>query len=247
MRAKSKDFCPLKRTIATAPFPIGVEIETMQSFIKIIITRAEQKIKKLTIDKNNIKIYNKVMNNKEMILKNLNEIFRKGYVPARGSESYRVHLSNGERASEMVNCLEHACFNLTNEQLDKCCLNKNDSNFCCDTEPSYVNEEYENSLLGLIKSVGLKVNRCKENAVLKENQWKVALYFEDSDVFRDFHFMLQEKNNMWSSKQGVLDNVELYDEPPLVFKKYYVKYGTYKITNPYIQSGKKDNKTERSK
>lgn len=221
----------------------------MQSFIKIIITRAEQKIKKLTIDKNNIKIYNKAMNNKEMLLKNLNEIFRNGYVPARGSESYRVRLSNGKRASELVNCLEHACFNLTNEQLDKCGLNKNNSGLFGDINLNFIkfNRYYEESLLGIIKCVGLKVKRCSEVNSLKNNQWKVALYFEYSDVFRDFHFMLQEKNGLWSSKLGDLDTIEIYEEPPLVYKRSYVKYGTYKITNPYIESGKKDNKTERSK
>lgn len=184
----------------------------------------------------------------ENIIKNINTIFRQGYVPSRGAESYRSLLPNGVRICRVTNCLEHACFNLTNKQLAECKIDTKSSDLFGNFEALNIsNEKYEADILKLVRNVGLEVKKCPENKILKNNQWKVAMYFEDMGDRRDFHFMLQEKNGMWSSKQGDLDTVEIYQEPPIVFKRTYVKYGIYEITNPYKENRSKEDKTERSK
>lgn len=173
----------------------------------------------------------------ETILK-LKKIFRLGYLPNRGKEQYSF-VSN---SANVTNCFEHACFNLTNEQLKD--FNENDlKNFFALPVLANVDlsrEEMFDAVKKEIAKTGLKVKKTAEN--LKENEWNVAMYFSNYDI--DVHFLLQEKNGGWSGKFGQSQKTDHYSFLPLKLVGVLTDYKLYKvftIENPYLS---KENKEE---
>lgn len=179
------------------------------------------------------------------MFKKIQRIFKSGYVPDRGDETYFYNfidpvLKQEVYTSEICNCFGHACFNLKNEHFKnhKISLVNRDFfyNFGTDLETKN-NEEIEKLILKKIESVGLIPSLAKDTTQLKNNQWKVAMYidrisFGQNDVFRDYHFMLQEKDGRWSSKDSFKVDVEKYDELTKHFGLYYKLHNVYTITNP---------------
>ena len=104
-------------------------------------------------------------------------------------------------------------------------------------------------MFGLVKSVGLNIKRDNK-LKLKNNQWRVALYFEKEihgffKYISDYHFCLQEKNYLgekgWSSKVGYGGDIFFQDkikkdapyfntEDNKIHNHHY--YRKYIITNP---------------
>ncbi len=177
-------------------------------------------------------------NRRNAFAKKLNVIYKHGYLPSRGTESYKVMLDEDVYAADLINCYGHACFNLTNRQLKEFGITSRDTNFlwCLWEDPaakfSYVAEQMEK----FIRSTGLKVARCKPNEKTKSNQWKIAVYYQSEGDIDDYHFMLQEKSGIWSSKLGASDHVDTYDDLPRPYYRDYTFYATYIITNPYVQA-----------
>ena len=182
------------------------------------------------------------VNGVDHLLGKLRQVFRDGYRPARGAESYNVRLKNGLWAYQQVNCLGHV-FNLRNQQF-------NDYDF----KPyrmfgDFVLGPWENKhawlgqMLDFIKDTGLKVEECSPKETITDfKSWKTALYFVRFGYSAgDFHYLLEDMPNQWSSKCGFRDNFEQLNlvTPPLIYKNQidrsltdYDFYGTYKITNP---------------
>lgn len=177
------------------------------------------------------------------LLSKLRDVFRDGYRPARGIEPYNVRLKNGELTYRIVNCLGHV-FNLRNRQFNDYQIQAYDlyRNFPnIDHAPIHT---VSRNLLDFIRETGLQVEACDPSARIDEfKSWKMALYFDNTvPTNRDFHFLLAEKPNVWSSKIGFTQHVErIYqDTPPQNYQQRavfnrpmnYELYGTYKITNP---------------
>ena len=184
---------------------------------------------------------------RKTILK-LKKIFMLGYCPQRSGESYSfVNPYTNINYYKQINCFAHACFNLTNNQITSNCFEKIDISSFKNLIDDYweTNESIANKLFDFVKKTGLKIEECSDGEKLEENQWKVALYFCDGPFFRDFHFLLKEKDGRWSSKYGNEDVLEFFNERPkeFVVEKYddhYKFYGTYKITNPYAGKNKEN-------
>ena len=178
----------------------------------------------------------------------LKKLVKLGYVPSRGAESYSfVNQKSGEPFYLSANCFEHACFNLTNQQMQELKIGYHDAISFAD-HVSFFSSVYdiEESLTKFIRSTGLKIREINNfepiinfPALLKNNEWKVALYFCKNGSFKDFHFFLQEKNGTWSSKYGFKNVLEFFDNLPgeyVVDNEYndiYHYHNTYLITNPY--------------
>ena len=181
----------------------------------------------------------------------IKELFKKGYFPARGSQSYlAVCKSTNEAYSHQINCFAHACLNLTNEQLEQLNLDRLDRcTFDIKTYQYEPQERIEQTFTKRVKRFGLEAHLCERNFLItKQNQWKVALYFGTSprtlDV--DYHFLKQEKNGVWTSKVSWgLDEIECFDSLPDTYYSpsgvEYHLHNTYIITNPYIEKTNQKN------
>ncbi len=138
-------------------------------------------------------------------------------------------------ACDFVNCYGHAVFNLTNKLLGNVLPAKMFSYFPGIKYDS--KSKAEERLMIPPEQVGLKVIPWSVERSIGPNEWLVALYF-DRDESKDFHFLLQEAPNIWSSKLGYTGYVELVYglQPPKVYRSSlennpYDLYGVYKITN----------------
>ena len=177
----------------------------------------------------------------EHLLSKLRQVFKDGYRPARGTESYNVKLANDVKAYTMVNCLGHI-FNLQNQQF-------NDYKFKPYKMFGYFprlglnsNDKAADRMFDFIKETGLQIEECAPDKPIEDfKSWKIALYFEDNKWHRDFHYLLEDAPQRWSSKVGFKPYVEhIYETmPPLMYHNLvdtypvnYQFYGTYKITNP---------------
>ncbi len=97
---------------------------------------------------------------RESTIKKLKTIFSLGYLPSRGNETYRVITSKGIPAANLGNCLEHACFNLTNSLFKQYEFDYVDAlafKGLLDYNLTY--DENARSMLKLVSSVGLKVKK----------------------------------------------------------------------------------------
>lgn len=182
----------------------------------------------------------------------INKLLRLGHHPSRGKEHYQAyHKHTGHKTALLANCLMHACFNLTNKQLqqftaeDVGVLTGHIQN--CH-QPS--TDEIKRSIFDTLKKTGLQVHRSRRKCEIKENQWLIALYFGKDPKFakvgylrQDYHFMLKEKDGSWSEKRGFTETVNHHKKPPKKFTDYatgfeYCLEGYYLITNPYAEKTK---------
>lgn len=87
----------------------------------------------------------------------------------------------------------------------------------------------------------LKIEECDPSKPIKDfKSWKIALYFLNTKYDKDFHYLLEESPQNWSSKLGFEPYVEYIHNttPPLHYKNLVEKdsdayefFGAYKITN----------------
>ncbi len=195
------------------------------------------------------------INEKEHLLRKLNQVFKDGYRPVRRNEPYNFKLKNGLYVYECVNCLGHV-FNLTNQQFNdydfgpykmygKFPLQNQNSSLC-------FNERMKNTMFDFIKETGLKIEECDPNKPIEDfKSWKIALYFLNTRYHKDFHYIFEESPNIWSSKSGYKPQVDYIQTTNLpdtyinqtdIAPDVYNLYGTYKITNvnadennPYVK------------
>lgn len=183
----------------------------------------------------------------------IKKLLKLGHFPTREKQSYTPISKHAQTSyGNQVNCFEHACLNLTNEQLEKLKL-KYDDKYLFDIK-SYSYEEQdsmEQTFVDRLKSFGLIAKPCPRDFVPKqENQWKVALYFGFSfaSMDTDYHLLKQEKDGSWSSKIGWSDEVEFLDELPEKYKSssgtQYLLQQTYIITNPYAKERNTEDKNK---
>ena len=175
------------------------------------------------------------MEERQGLIKNLNKIYKNGYVPSRGTKAY-------DKISTLtVNCYGHACFNLTDKNLAELApygseLKAYFRNFASTFTGAF------NEAVRRIRDVGLIVERSNLSEELKENQWRFAYYYKDDEFTgRDLHFMIQEKDGKWASKMGTSPNVEVFDKLPEYFHGEYELMGVYKVTNPYVKLEDEEN------
>ena len=173
---------------------------------------------------------------RQAIIKKLNMIYKKGYMPAREKEKY------SELHAEAVNCFGHACFNLSNSNLDEFnCYIKDLKDFFRNFEVIGI-QNYFKEAKNRIKQVGLNIEQSSLKEPIKKNQWKIA-YYVMYDIFKgsDIHFMIQGKDGKWISKAGKSQEIEVFDKLPNVFHKDYELCGVYKVTNPYVKLDNEEN------
>ncbi len=194
------------------------------------------------------------------VIKVLKKIYKDGYVASRGLESYIFKIQEDAMAYKYVNCFGHACFNLKNQHFIENNLTPADTNCfgglieCNELSATEYSklctqyilnsaydkpEEVTSRLFETVTSAGLVVDKCLEKSILKNNQWKVALYFLKSpNHLIDYHFLLQEKDGRWSSKMGHSQNLEVLENLEETIYHGYKIYGIYSITNPYVKPDK---------
>lgn len=138
---------------------------------------------------------------RQPIIKKLQEVLKKGKMPDRGDEEYDMF-------AKYVNCFEHACFNLSNRELEELgidCFEYTYRSPFGEFSQNSIHEAKE-EMLEFLTQTGLLVEKFDGKKILKSNQHKVALYF--SEAFereqgeRDYHFLLQRKDGKWSGKCG---------------------------------------------
>lgn len=179
----------------------------------------------------------------------LRKIFNMGYIPSRGNQSYSFVCKNDQATfAQHVNCLAHALFNLTNQQIEDEHFNYNDrlSFSCCFYTPreNYV-KQAEQNIITFVETSGLKMRPLntyellsEHPELLQENQWIVAMYYIAKQNKQDIHFFLREKDGRWSGKLGFRDEITYFDELPAPYystnkdRDVYFFYNTYLITNP---------------
>ena len=177
---------------------------------------------------------------REHLLGKLRQVFRDGYRPARGAESYNTLLKNGLWAYEQVNCLGHV-FNLRNQQFNDYQIKPYVMYGHFPRRQCSSNRAWAGEMLDFIKETGLRVNECDPMEPITDfRSWKMALYFSPND----FHYLLEDAPQHWSSKCGVANYFEQIDRrkaphkyrycnlPGPEFDTYHL-YNTYKITNPH--------------
>ena len=150
------------------------------------------------------------MRKRKELIKAINEIYKLGYLPSRENQSYTFKLKSKTEVGQIVNCFEHACFNLKNEHFVEHKLTHTHTKyFWLFGGAGWQDIDTASELFGFLQETGLIVHTCKETDECEFNEWKVALYFSDDEV-HDFHFLRQEKNGEWTSKCGHETKVERY-------------------------------------
>ena len=172
------------------------------------------------------------------LVKKLGEVFKQGYMPQRGTQTYMYAYCFDPEVlmGDIINCFGHAAFNLTNEMIEKLGLTMEE------LEPIWRFGEKQNQgvtfsdeIEGFIRQTGLKIEPCGLHTKMKKNQWKIAYYMRHLSEGIDYHFILQEKDGRWSSKNGQRPKVETFvSDPPKMWKDKYYLCGYYCITNPYV-------------
>lgn len=170
------------------------------------------------------------------IIKKLNTIYKKGYLPSRKQQSYKLYVerSGFVTFSDMINCFAHACFNLRNEHIKNYKISQKETSIFWELGPHKTAKETFEVISEFVKQTGLNIQETTESKKVKPYQWKVAFYFEDTT--KDIHFVLQEKEGVWSSKSGSIPTIKLYRELPYVINNSYELVGVYVITNPYLKN-----------
>ena len=164
------------------------------------------------------------------LIKKINMIYKKGYMPAREKEKY------SELHAKSVNCFGHACFNLSNDDLKQMDKYMPELKYFFRNFNSCGIRNYFSEAQNRIENVGLKIERSSLSEHVQKNQWKIAYYLmHDEFLGNDVHFMLQDRNGKWYSKTGSNAEIEVFNTLPKVFNKNYSLMGVYKITNPYIK------------
>lgn len=205
-----------------------------------------------------------MMKDKEKTILKLKSAFDLGYYPSRFDESYVATTADNYKIYDLINCMSHACFNLTNDILSKIHFNYHDTlvfgdfyymeDDCMDdncVEDYYVEDECSvieksvNMMVDFVKKVGLQIQPSNTLNLQQPNEWNIALYLNSYD----YHFLLQEKSKIWSSKFGKNKDLEFFNELPNPYKHAFLPeyklHGIYTIANPNYKGEKSIIKSEK--
>lgn len=169
----------------------------------------------------------------------LRNVVKLGHLPSRMvDEPYWARTTKTDvMFAGMANCVEHACFNFSNQQLDSIGIGTDEAENVyggfIEPDRECSGQEMEEKLMALVRDAGLFIEKESETSVLEPNQWRIALYFEE--FYPDIHVLIQEKDGSWSGKCGYNVEVETFDSLPHLWNDYYRLCGTYVITNPYAE------------
>ena len=167
---------------------------------------------------------------REALLKKLNTIYKKGYIPSRESSEYN------QLYTKTINCFAHACFNLSNDDLQKLNPYKSELHDFFRNFGSCGVYNYFKVATEKMRQVGLSVQKSSLSESIQKNQWKIAYYIMNDEFSgTDIHFMIQGQDGKWTSKVGSTSKIEVYDKLPDYYHNDYSLIGIYKITNPYIK------------
>ena len=185
---------------------------------------------------------------KSETVEKLNMFIKEGYTPSRKDEPYReIHPILKVSYGSLVNCVEHAFFNLKNNQILTCQFNTFDAdalaNFSKKGDKSI--NDVRDRILNFVSSTGISVKKWKPHEILKNNEWVVALYYDRK--FRDIHFLLSEKY-IWTGKRGFSNYVDQYGYLPKNIKAGYdyILQDIYVVKNPFAEQSQKLEKSARN-
>ena len=178
------------------------------------------------------------MKSKRKTIIKLQQIVSSGYIPSRSYEKYFGFTQRFEKFEDMTNCFGHAVFNLKNSQFNDIDFTYEDGTNlgAFSTSPFLPIKSVEKEFCEFVYSTGLKIFPEIQKGILKNNEWRVALYFEkkSDDLSREFHWLLQERNGKWSGKMGYSNQVETYFEIPSQIGNYEL-YKTYLVKNQFTR------------
>ena len=164
------------------------------------------------------------------VLKTLKEIVRKGHIPCRYKQEYSPY------HAILVNCFEHACFNLNEKEIPKIDDIDSDCKPLSFLTASSALKTCEN-YFDFLNDAGLDVSD-ELQPVIKKNQWIVSLYFAED--MSDFHFLLKEKDGIWTAKRGFTTTIDLFEEDGDMIslenhRCAYFKETSYVLTNKFAE------------
>lgn len=184
------------------------------------------------------KCYNAPMeqdNSREHLLRKLHKVFKDGYRPTRGNETYFADDTYDAESRtflvDRVNCFGHS-FNLRNQQFNDYGFKSYKLYGHFDSDKLKQPASFAQDFLDFVKETGLLVTECDPYEPINDfKSWKIALYFAP----KDFHVLLEDAPQKWSSKLGFGGGVAWRPKLPLKYhiaRQDYDFYNTYQITNP---------------
>ena len=186
----------------------------------------------------------KVEERRNLLAERLAQFVQIGFIKGRGKEKYTRF------TAKYINCLADACLGLTNGQIKEYVSWQYVDKVHCPSPLGTFQEKDKNKLLEemfkFLRKTGLSVSPYLEGMSLTQNQRRVAVYFSkaydivDADkrfLSKDFHYLYQQPNGIWTGKWGFGRTVKRYKNLPETIKMQkdnpYVLYGEFVITNPY--------------
>ncbi len=197
----------------------------------------------------------KFLDNRTILVKKIGEVVKLGYFPTRGHEKYTFRFVNGgqEQIKDYINCFAHAFFNFSNEELRDLFVENGEVKtellnefWDFGIDRNNVDESLERLISGLVRSTGLKAEKCTEVTECGKNQWKVGVYYREprNGKSSDFHFLRWEEDSFcWSSKNGDESRVDSFYELPYIYRKDYKLIAVYMVTNEYAKNKTSQEKT----
>jgi len=144
------------------------------------------------------------------------------------------------RTAQFTNCLFHAIFNATNKQIKALHLDEEDKAFL---KEFYQGEKSTAQALcdiaSFVEAVGLRFEPCAYDEILDNQSGKVAIYFSNNLMSKDFHFFREEVSptgkQVWTSKAGFSAKVEKVDYLDIHMGDLLYA-GCFKVSNPKFES-----------
>lgn len=176
---------------------------------------------------------------RKSLIGKIKPIIKQGHMPCRGKMPYPVYF---EELNKNVNCFEAAFLNFTNSQLLKINIDFVESLVLGGQYAwarAETTDEMECDIAEFLEDCGLQVSECPQNAILKNNQWKVALFLSTQwQTTGSYHCLLQEKDGSWSAKDGFSGKEHFYDkleERIRCCDDVFDFLKTFAVTNPYVK------------
>lgn len=178
---------------------------------------------------------------RQSFLKKSNEIFKLGYTPSRSNETYYFKFQQLDKfviTGNLSNCFSHACFNFLNQHYND--FNISDYDILAIqglVDRSKTKEEISLKFKNFLNSAGLQVEKDSKYKILNNNEWRVALFFDEIQIgnrtiIRDYHFILQEKDKTWSSKENFSPKLNILSSLPEKYTDYYKLHDVFVLKNP---------------
>lgn len=165
----------------------------------------------------------------EKTIAKLKNFLQEEKVGSRRFQKYKLS------TAEFTNCFFHAIFNFTNKQIKKLKLDKDDKKTFKAFFKNGTQAQAIADIKNFVEKVGLSFEICNYDSPIDKGDTKVAIFFQDNLMSRDFHFFREEKlkngKSVWVCKEGFTTIVKKF--PYLDMKMNNMSfYGCYKISQP---------------